>query len=74
MHNLIRKFLRDEAGSVVVGEWAFVATILVLGAFTGMVALHHNAFDDREDAPTAAAANPQTAPASAVPLSGADGR
>lgn len=37
MHEFMRKLWRDEAGSMGV-EWAFVATILVLGAVTGLVA------------------------------------
>ena len=40
MNTLIRRFLRDDSGSVVVGEWVFVATILMLGAVAGAAALH----------------------------------
>ena len=70
MRNLICGFWRDESGSVFVGEWVFVATILVLGAVTGMFVLHHPRFEDAETAPTAAA----TAPAAALPAAIADGR
>ena len=70
MQNLICRFWRDESGSVVVGEWVFVATILVLGAVTGMVVLHHPRFEDTDATPTATAA---THGASA-PTSVADGR
>jgi Flp pilus assembly pilin Flp len=55
MCNLVGRFWRDESGSVMVGDWVFVATILVLGAVTGMVALHQRTLDESEDAPRAAA-------------------
>ena len=48
MRTLLCHFWRDESGSVVVGQWVFVATILVLGAVTGMVALHHPRFEDTD--------------------------
>jgi Flp pilus assembly pilin Flp len=37
MGELLRRFWRDERGSVGM-EWAFVGTILVLGAITGVLA------------------------------------
>jgi Flp pilus assembly pilin Flp len=37
MRNLLVKLWRDESG-VVSPEWAFIVTILVLGAVTGIVA------------------------------------
>ena len=37
MRNLLTKLWRDESG-VVSPEWAFIVTILVLGAVTGIVA------------------------------------
>jgi Flp pilus assembly pilin Flp len=55
MSNLISRFCRDESGSVMVGDWVFVATILVLGAVTGMVALHQRTADESDDAPRPAA-------------------
>jgi Flp pilus assembly pilin Flp len=61
MRNLISRFCRDESGSVFVGDWAFVATILVLGAVTGMVALHQPTPDEPDDAPRAAAVHPAAA-------------
>jgi hypothetical protein len=70
MRNLICGFWRDESGSVVVGEWVFVATILVLGAVAGMVVLHHPRFDDVDSTPTAAA----TMQTSTAPASVTDGR
>ena len=36
MSKLLKRFLGDEAGTAS-AEWAFVATILVLGAVTGLV-------------------------------------
>jgi Flp pilus assembly pilin Flp len=60
MHTLIRRFLRDESGSVVVGDWVFVATILVLGAVAGAAILHHAPPDVSEDA--AAAVQPVQPP------------
>jgi len=60
MHNLISRFWRDESGSVMVGDWVFVATILVLGAVTGMVALHQPTLDDNDDAPRAAIVHPSS--------------
>jgi Flp pilus assembly pilin Flp len=55
MRNLISRFCRDESGSVMVGDWAFIAAILVLGAVTGMVALQHPPADETNDAPRLAA-------------------
>jgi Flp pilus assembly pilin Flp len=52
MHTAILQFLRDDSGSAVVGEWVFVATILVLAAVAGAATLHPVAADD----PDAAAA------------------
>ena len=65
MRTLIRRFLRDESGSLVVGEWVFVATILVLGAVAGAAVLHPAPADEPEDAPAAVqrAAAPAAAPA-----------
>lgn len=41
MRDLLLRFVRDEGGYVAGPEWAFVATILVLGAITGgMLASH----------------------------------
>lgn len=37
MRNLLMKLWRDESG-VASPEWAFIVTILVLGAVTGIVA------------------------------------
>ncbi len=53
MHAFIRHFLRDESGSVVVGEWVFVATLLMLGAVAGAAALQAPPAEPA-DAPTVA--------------------
>ena len=37
MRGLLRRFVREEGGFVAGPEWAFVATILVLGAITGVM-------------------------------------
>jgi hypothetical protein len=55
MRDLIGRFWRDESGSVIVGDWVFVATILVLGAVAGMVVLHPTTPDEPDDAPRVAA-------------------
>jgi len=39
MRKMLAQFWRDECGAVVAGEWVFVATILVLGSITGLVAV-----------------------------------
>jgi hypothetical protein len=58
MRTLIGRFWRDESGSVMVGDWAFVATILVLGAVTGMIVMHQPTPDDSDDASHAAVVHP----------------
>src|SRR4051812_5355179 len=39
MHNLMLKLWNDDCGALIATEWVFVATILVLGAITGLVAV-----------------------------------
>jgi len=46
MRRTILRFLRDDSGTAVVGEWVFVATILVLAAVAGAATLHPNTADD----------------------------
>jgi hypothetical protein len=67
MCDLLGRFWRDESASVVVGDWAFVAAVLVLGAVTGMVALQHPPLDDSQDAPRAVAVHPVVGPALSTP-------
>ena len=54
MHAAVRRFWKDESGSVEVADWAFVATILVLGAITGLMASRQvDSMDDLEPQPVA---------------------
>jgi Flp pilus assembly pilin Flp len=39
MHRLLRKLWSDDSGALIATEWVFVATILVLGIITGLVAV-----------------------------------
>ena len=39
MRQLMRKLWNDDCGALIATEWVFVATILVLGAITGLVAV-----------------------------------
>jgi Flp pilus assembly pilin Flp len=39
MRQLMLKLWKDDAGALIATEWVFVATILVLGAITGLVAV-----------------------------------
>jgi len=39
MRQLMSKLWHDDAGALIATEWVFVATILVLGAITGLVAV-----------------------------------
>jgi Flp pilus assembly pilin Flp len=45
MWNLVRRFWHEESGAAGM-EWAFVATILVLGAITGIIAARQDALGD----------------------------
>ncbi len=58
----ICRFLWDEAGSVLVGDWVFVTAILMLGAVAGVVALHSAPREEAVDAPSAAPAPAAHAP------------
>src|SRR3954451_4345044 len=39
MHKLLRRLWADDCGALIATEWVFVATILVLGIITGLVAV-----------------------------------
>jgi hypothetical protein len=39
MADLMRKLWNDDGGAVITTEWVFVATILILGSITGLVAV-----------------------------------
>jgi hypothetical protein len=47
MRKLIRQLWQDDSGNVLGAEWVFVATILVLGAVTGIVTLRQSHLSDR---------------------------
>jgi Flp pilus assembly pilin Flp len=52
MRSLWRQFWYDERGSVG-AEWAFVATILLLGAITGAIVARHTTLAEHEESPPA---------------------
>ncbi len=39
MRRLLVKLWRDDGGALIASEWVFVATILVIGSITGLVAV-----------------------------------
>ena len=39
MFQLVRKLWRDDRGALIATEWVFIATILIIGAITGFVAV-----------------------------------
>ncbi len=39
MRKLLRRLWHDDCGALIATEWVFVATIMVLGAITGLVAV-----------------------------------
>jgi hypothetical protein len=51
MRSWLTSFLRDEAGYMAGPEWALVATILVLGAITGVIASRQDAAPDLDPPP-----------------------
>ena len=55
MRTMLGHFCQDECGSVVAGEWVFVATILVLGAVTGVVVARHIGLAEAAPPPAAVA-------------------
>jgi hypothetical protein len=64
MRLIVTYFLRDDSGSAVIGDWVFVATILVLGAVAGAAALHSMTADEPVDGPSAVAPmHPASSPA-----------
>jgi hypothetical protein len=50
MRELLRELWQDERGCVAAAEWVFVATILVLGAVTGL-AVREGALGHGSDLP-----------------------
>jgi Flp pilus assembly pilin Flp len=39
MRKLLQRLWNDDSGALIATEWVFVATIMVLGAITGLVAV-----------------------------------
>jgi hypothetical protein len=70
MRTAVIRFLRDDCGTAVVGEWVFVATILVLAAVAGAATLRPAVADDPD-----VAASIHAGPATPVdPPAAPDGR
>ena len=74
MRAAILQFLRDDSGSAILGEWVFVATILVLAAVAGAAVLHPNAADEPRDDAAAASVHAGPALNADAPASIHDGR
>jgi hypothetical protein len=53
MRQMLLRLWLDEAGTVPGPEWALIATILVLGAITGVVASRQTALAEPEVPPPA---------------------
>jgi hypothetical protein len=49
MRNLLVRLWNDDAGALIAAEWVFVATILVLGAITGLVAVRQAVIAELHD-------------------------
>jgi hypothetical protein len=50
MFERISRLLRDRRGTAMAGDWVFVATILVLGAVTGLVSMRQTRLPDLAEA------------------------
>jgi hypothetical protein len=49
MRNLMVKLYNDDCGALIASEWVLVATILVLGAITGLVAVRQAVIAELHD-------------------------
>ena len=49
MRNVLVRLWNDDAGALIAAEWVFVATILVLGAITGLVAVRQAVIAELHD-------------------------
>jgi len=49
MRHVIAKLWNDDCGALIATEWVFVATILVLGAITGLVAVRQAVITELEE-------------------------
>ena len=50
MRNLLARLWGDDGGALIALEWVFVATILVLGTVTGLVAVRQTVLAELTDA------------------------
>ena len=49
MERTFRRLWNDDCGALIATEWVFVATILVLGSITGLVAVRQAVLEELED-------------------------
>src|SRR5712692_5650659 len=49
MQSLMLKLWKDDSGALIATEWVFVATILVLGSITGLVAVRQAVLAELQD-------------------------
>jgi hypothetical protein len=49
MRQLMLRLWKDDAGALIATEWVFVATILVLGSITGLVAVRQAILSELQD-------------------------
>jgi Flp pilus assembly pilin Flp len=49
MRNLMRRLWRDDCGGLIAGEWLLVATIIVIGCITGLVAVRKAINEELDD-------------------------
>jgi hypothetical protein len=49
MRDLVFRLWADDCGALIATEWVFVATILVLGAITGLVAVRQAVISELEE-------------------------
>jgi hypothetical protein len=62
MRNMLARFWNDEGGTVIGSEWVFVATVLVLGTITGLVAVRQATLAELIDAAESLPARETTTP------------
>jgi hypothetical protein len=49
MRQLMSRLWKDDCGAMLAVEWVFVATILVIGSITGLVAVRQAIIEELED-------------------------
>src|SRR5262245_33409609 len=60
MRQLMLKLWKDDCGALIATEWVFVATILVLGSITGLVAVRQAVITELTDVANAILSLQQT--------------